>query len=384
MADLMKLDQYKGFGEYVPQDRPYPPIPAPVEGSMPDDVRALDSEVGPRIPMPSIPTTPREVFAALPGMPQGGGASASPGDIARENKVLSRGAMTSYGARGAVNTPGIANAGVAPTATPPASSVNGPFTDYASTNPTSMYDRDIEFTHTLSRMLGMAGLGEKAMGARDLHMKLQAQRVQDVGTNAQKSWLAGDITAGINMMNHMVPNGVQITGYRKNKDGTIALRMQDGSEVNRSPEEVTNALAAFSKPELIGTMMTKRAQSLAELGKEEYIARLKGNISLQQALMTKAVDHEYQKAIEEFKAKFGKTNIEFSPDMQRIFAASPDGSVIELIKGEPLPGSKMPRLVPGPQIIPATTAGGQAQAPSVDQERIAKKTGLTTNSRYPK
>lgn len=193
---------------------------------------------------------------------------------------------------------GYAPGGDLPTGAPaPAES---PFTDYASVNPESRYDKDIEFTHTLSRMLGMAGLGDKASAARELHMKLQGARMDDIGAQAQRAFAAGDITKGIDMFNHAVPNDVKILAYRENKDGTITFKTAKGEET-RSKASLADAITTYRNPELLHEMMKIKAKSAYDMQNDMAVAGYKGQLSMQEAVMKGMISRQSAQELERMK-----------------------------------------------------------------------------------
>lgn len=206
-----------------------------------------------------------------------------------------------------------AKPGASPKSAPQPVSVAAPdvtsqFTAYASKNPTSSHDDDIEFTHVLSRLYGMAG-SSKALAMRDLNAKLQAERIREVGDNAQRTFVAGDVTPGIAMFNHMVPNGRKITGYRVNPDGTYAFQMEDGSTETRSKDQLAAQFATFTNPAMIGTMMQARAKSLADMQKEMGVAAVKHQFSLQEAMANGMIRHESAVALERLKQSGEKPTV---------------------------------------------------------------------------
>lgn len=181
--------------------------------------------------------------------------------------------------------------------------------DYQSSNPESMYDPDIRFTHTLSRMLGMAGLGDKAASVRALNMQMQMSRVQDLTTQAQRSLIAGDISKAIDVFNHAVPNGRQITGYAQNPDKTFLLRYSDGQTETRTAGEIAEGLTAFGDPKIMAQMILNRSKSLAELNKDLTVATVKGQMSYAQAMATAQVNAQSRMALARFNAEHGANNV---------------------------------------------------------------------------
>lgn len=344
-----------------------PPPPAP-DDRTPEEIAAasrpaqmtLDRRGGApqfeSIPAPRVSASQRDVRLTEPVEP---GAPAAP-------------------APGAV-TPGLPAGGQ----TMPTGAPDGDIPAYTSKNPESMYDKDIEFTHTLSRMLGMAGLGDRAMNTRDLHMKLQAARIEDVGTQAQRAFLGGDVTKGIDMFNHVVPNGHQIVGYKDNGDGTFSFKMSNGQVDKRKASDITEALAAYTKPELIGAMMKDRAHTLAAFGKDAALAQLKGGIELNKELMVKQYGAQTAMALESWKAQFHNQPRLTSTMDGQVYAAFPGGTVhrVEMKKG--LDGKMRPELGPAMQGPPngggAVPMGGAAptgsggvptQGTPIDQSRV--------------
>lgn len=253
----------------------------------------------------------------------------------------------------------------------PAAAPGGDITPYESTSPSSRYDKDIEFTHTLSRMLGMAGLGEKASGMRDLNMKLQAARIDDVGANAQRAFLAGDITKGIDMFNHVVPNGQKITGYRRNQDGSVALQMADGRVENRSPSEIADTLTTFRNPEVMGAMMKDRAKTLAVTNQKLALTAYKASMDLYTAIAKGKINHQNAMELEKLKAQLGADRITVGMDGTP-WIAQRGGGVMSLKMGKnPLTGKPEWQQ---DQIIEQQGLGNDAAAPtggtSIDQTRV--------------
>lgn len=223
----------------------------------------------------------RTMFDRLKDFANRGGAQDAPRPISMPQPAVSFSTGAAPGAAPAMQA-----------ATPAAQPVGITYKDYISNNPESQFDKDIEFTHTLSRALGMVGLGDKAMAARDSYMKLNAARIQDVGTQAQRAFVAGDVTKGIDMFNHMIPNGEKIVGYAKKPDGTYSFKMQDGTTVDRTPEQMQGQLAAMTNPAMIGAMMQKRAEIGATAAKEQQTAMLKGRIDFNKMVAEKQLSHE--------------------------------------------------------------------------------------------
>lgn len=257
-----------------------------------------------------------------------------------------------------------------------APATQGPLTPYESKNPESMYDKDIEFTHTLSRMLGMAGLGDKAMHARDLHMKLQSARIEDVGTQAQRAFLAGDVTKGIDMFNHVVPNGNKIVAYSQNPDGTFGFQLANGKMETRKGSDVSEALAAYTKPELIGAMMKDRAKTLAEFGKDAALAQLKGGMELTKELAVKQYGAQTAMALEQFKSTLhNQAHLTSTMDGQ-VYAAFPNGAIhrVEMKK------NAMTNKIE-PQLGPAMS-GGQQQQPQQGTPVNAAAISIPLASQY--
>lgn len=253
-----------------------------------------------------------------------------------------------------------------------AAAPGGDITPYESTPPTSRFDKDIEFTHTLSRMLGMAGLGEKAGGMRDLNSKLQAARIDDVGASAQRAFLAGDVTKGIDMFNHVVPNGQKITGYRRNQDGSVTMQMADGRTENRTPSEIADTLTTFRNPEIMGAMMKDRAKTLAATNQKLAIAAYKGSIDLYKAITMGKISHANAVDLERVKAQYGADRITVGMDGTP-WIAQRGGGVMSLKQGKnPLTGKSEWQQ---DQIIEPQGMSGDAAAPAssgttVDQNKV--------------
>lgn len=253
----------------------------------------------------------------------------------------------------------------------PSAAPGGDITPYESTSPTSRYDKDIEFTHTLSRMLGMAGLGEKASGMRDLNMKLQAARIDDVGADAQRAFLAGDVTKGIDMFNHVVPNGQKITGYRRNQDGSIAMQMADGRVENRTPSEIADTLTTFRNPEVMSAMMKDRAKTLAVTNQKIALAAYKGSMDLYTAIAKGKINHQNAMELERLKAQLGADHITVGMDGTP-WIAQRGGGVMSLKQGKnPLTGKPEWQQ---DQIIDQQGMGSDAAAlssgTSIDQTKV--------------
>jgi hypothetical protein len=243
------------------------------------------------------------------------------------------------------------------------------FTPYASQNPTSMYDKDIEFTHTLSRMLGMAGLGDKAAGARDLHMKLQMGRMDEIGEQAQRAFIAGDITKGIDMFNHAVPNGQKIVGYHKAPDGkTFAFKMEDGTELRKTGEELAYSLTMFRKPETLAAMMTQRAKSLADLNKDMAVAGYKGQLSIQEAVVKGLITQAGQIGLEQLKQAGEKPTV-FQQVGGKVFVTTAGGKVFEqvTVKGK---DGKMQEVWQPSQLPGMPSSGSPGAGYGLDMARI--------------
>lgn len=263
-----------------------------------------------------------------------------------------------------------ADGGVMPTATPPAQSLSGPMTAYQSTNPSSSYDDDIEFTHVLSRLYGMAGRGDKSMAMRDMYQRLNQARITEVGTNAQRAFIAGDITAGINMFNHMVPNGRQITGYRVNgagKDKTYSFQYADGAEETYNPEQLSTGLMAWSNPALIGEAFKARTKAVAEatagLNKDVAVAQFKHGLKLDELLNQTRLDMSKQVALKQLDAQFRESKFTPLPDMSGVMMSTPQGDYKVTFRDEEdkLTGKKVSKPVLTP--VAAPRVGGAPSAP---------------------
>lgn len=243
------------------------------------------------------------------------------------------------------------------------------FTPYVSQNPTSMHDKDIEFTHTLSRMLGMAGLGDKAAGVRDLHMKLQMGRMDEVGEQAQRAFVAGDVTKGIDMFNHAVPNGQKIVGYHKGADNkTYAFKLEDGTEMRKTADELMQAITVFRNPSTLASMMTNRAKSLADMNKDMAVAGYKGQMSLAQAIAGKLMDRESQQALEKLKQAGEKPTV-FQQIGGKTYVTAAGGRVFEEVTSTDKNGKMFKQWVPSQ--LPGLNTGGYA----IDSSRIAAALG---------
>lgn len=269
-----------------------------------------------------------------------------------------------------------------PSSTPPAQPQND-VDDYMSSVPESRYDKDIKFTHTLSRMLGMAGLGDKAMNARELNMKLQAARMDDVGAEAQRAFVAGDVTKGIDMFNHMLPNGQKIVGYKKNPDGTFTFKNEKGEIKVQKAEEISETLTTMRNPELLGHMMKKRAEAMATFGKDAALARIKHAYSVDEMLMNKQLTHASAVAIKQLEAQMGKATLTADPMAPGEFTASFPGGIIQRYKTTQVQGKdgkKYPDLVPvgQPQRNPVAGAAPAQAGTTLDTAQIP----ITINPAY--
>jgi hypothetical protein len=239
------------------------------------------------------------------------------------------------------------------------------FMPYASKNPESAYDRDIEFTHTLSRMLGMAGLGDKAVGVRDLHMKMQMARMDDIGQQAQRAFIAGDVTKGIDMFNHAVPNGQKIVAYSKGPDGkTYSFKMEDGTEVSKTADELASTITMFRNPAMLATMMTNRAKALAEAQGRMGVEQFKGQMSLQQAIATKLLDQQGQIALERLKQAGEKPTV-YQQVGGDVYISTAGGRVYKRVDGKDKNNN------PITQWVPAQLPGAQTSGYAVDMGRLS-------------
>lgn len=186
----------------------------------------------------------------------------------------------------------------------PEPDVTSTFTAYASKNPASAFDDDIRLMHNMARVYSLVpGFEQKAKMYRDTYSQLNGERIKEVSDNAQRAFAAGDITAGIDAFNHMVPNGRKITGYRQNPDKTYTFKFADGSEDTRSADQVAGTIATMGNPGLVATMMQARAKVGAELGKDLALAGVKHQYSLIQAQQQGLIDVQKGAYLEQLKAQ---------------------------------------------------------------------------------
>lgn len=290
-----------------------------------------------------------------PGVPAPAKAPpASQGDVRKVDNAIERTNPSAF----AGVVPGLPQGPAAPAASP--------FTTYDSTNPESRYDKDVELTHTLSRMLGMAGLGEKAAGMRDLHMKLQTARMDDLGEQAQRAFLVGDVTKGIDVFNHAVPNGQKITGYRKNADGTIAFQMADGRTETKTPSQLADTITSYRNPEVMSTMMRERSKMLAETSQKMALAQFQGSIDMQLAVGKGLISHQNAVDLERVKAQYGADRITVAMDGTP-WIAMRGGGVASMKMGKDLNGKPEWKV---DQIIPQAQMGAQQQGAPVSGTRV--------------
>lgn len=186
----------------------------------------------------------------------------------------------------------------------PEPDVTSTFTAYASKNPASAFDDDIRLMHNMARVYSLVpGFEQKAKMYRDTYSQLNGERIKEVSDNAQRAFAAGDITAGIDAFNHVVPNGRKITGYRQNPDKTYTFKFADGTEDTRSPEQVAGTIATMGNPGLVAAMMQTRAKAGAELGKDLAVAQVKHQYSLIQAQQQGLIDVQKSAYLEQLKAQ---------------------------------------------------------------------------------
>lgn len=276
--------------------------------------------------------------------------------------------------------PPSATRGITPATAPPVitgvptTTAQDPFLPYESKNPESMYDGDIEFTHTLSRMLGMAGLGDKAAATRDLHMKLQQGRMDEVGKEAQRAFVAGDVTKGIDMLNHMVPNGQKITSYRKNPDGSFAFQMQDGKVETRNAQQMVETLTMLRNPDMLGAMITMRAKTAAEAQGKVGLEMVKNQLNMQKALNQGLINGANQQALERLKQAGEKPSV-FQQIGGETYVTTAGGKVFkEVMIMDPLTKKPtkqfVPAQLPGMGTVNAGGAAPASQGLKIDQSAI--------------
>lgn len=271
------------------------------------------------------------------------------------------------------------NGGVTP-APQPATSLSGPFTDFVSTNPESRYDDDIEFTHVLSRLYGMAGRADRSLAMRDMYQKLNEARIQDVGIQAQKALLAGDVTKLIAQFNHMVPNGRTVIGHRTEKDGSFSFKYADGAEETYDKDQLMRGAAMWSNPSLIGETMKARAKASAELQGNLVRDQLKAQYSLQQAVTERLISGQQAMELESWKAKLHpRAKITVDP-AHGIVLADPSGEYV--VKQQKNPMSGQMEYVRQPIAGGQTTAGGAQAAPGgysanpISMQAIKQRMGM--------
>lgn len=238
------------------------------------------------------------------------------------------------------------------------------FTDYESTNPESPHDRDIRFAHTLSSMLMSVGLTDKAAGVRDLHEKLTHSRNDKIGEEAQRAFVAGDITKGIDMFNHAVPNGKKIVGYAAGADGKYTFKMADGSTETKSPDEFANALANFKDPSIHRALLIQRAKTVGEMQKDRHIAEFKGGMAFDLAVAKGLIDKDRVLAVEKFRAEHPRGTGRFTVGVDgKILYAAPDGAGYEIKK---VPSKLDPKKMVDEfvMITPPGTHAPEAQKPA--------------------
>lgn len=253
------------------------------------------------------------------------------------------------------------------------------FTPYESKNPTSTYDDDLELTHLLSRSFGMAGRGEKAMHMRDAHMAMQLARTGEIGQQAQRAFVAGDVTKAIDMFNHVVPNGAKIKGYARDpKTGDLQFQMADGTVEKKTSAQFADSLAAYQKPEIFGDLLKQRGKAMADTQREAYIANLKGSINMNQALAKGMIDRETGQQLEMLKSKLKGDSIHL--DMAgNPWIAQPGGGIVTMKQEKSKVTGKM-EWVPD-QVIPQTVLGGPvtpgaSSGTRVDAASMARTLGL--------
>jgi hypothetical protein len=312
---VMTLDRRGGSPQFANM-----PTPKPAIGQVP-------------LPMPAIPGAPAEM--ALPS---------------------SRGVSPE-------TAPPLASTGATTT---PAAQAQVTFELYESKSPVSMYDDDVEFTHTLSRVLGIMGLPEESMDVRGLHLKLQAGRMDDVGAQAQRAFAAGDVTRVIDMVNHMVPNGKKITGYSKTPDKkSFAFQLQDGSTETKTLDEIAQSVTMMRDPNMFGAMMKTRATQMAEFEKERAMAGIKSGYSIQEALAKGFIDESKAMRLKELELANGKNTTHIDLTGRTVVdKANGQGTVEIKWKPSSVPGSKEMVPVEVPLTQP-TSQPGRSAAPQM-------------------
>lgn len=123
-----------------------------------------------------------------------------------------------------------------------------PITELQTTNPTSKYDYDLEKADFMVKALNKLGMYGPAQEIRKSYFDLDTRRASEVADNALVALQAGNIEPAIAAHNHLIGNGVTITGYGETADGKYALEYNNGKKITATPDGIAELLIQYKDP----------------------------------------------------------------------------------------------------------------------------------------
>lgn len=149
----------------------------------------------------------------------------------------------------------------------------GEFNALTTTNPTSKYDYDLEKADFMVKALNKMGLAGPAQEIRKSYFELDTRRSGEVADKALVALQAGNIEPAIAAHNHLIGNGVTITGYRETPDGNYELEYDNGKIATASKEGIAELLVQYKDPDFKSKAMMENLKSANEWTKETIKAR---------------------------------------------------------------------------------------------------------------
>jgi hypothetical protein len=154
-----------------------------------------------------------------------------------------------------------------------AAPTTGEFKMLTTTNPTSKYDYDLEKADFMVKALNKMGLVGPAQEIRKSYFELDTRRSGEVADNALVALQAGNIEPAIAAHNHLIGNGVTITGYRETPDGNYELEYDNGKTATASRDGIAELLVQYKDPDFRSKTMMENLKSANEQTKEVVKAR---------------------------------------------------------------------------------------------------------------